>query len=129
MGRLVTPTRIVATRHRNGLEGMAGGDVIAAAPAIVQNADIYLERVAKYVPAEVVAFFIFANAILKQADKSDATMAGFSVANVGMVVFGAWLFRPIYLSRMADADDVWITNAGRWKRRGVRTLRMTSSCL
>ena len=30
-------------------------------------ADNYLERIAKYVPGEVLAFFIFINAILNQA--------------------------------------------------------------
>ena len=41
--------------------------------------DTYLERMVKYVPGEVLAFFMLINAILDQAMKSggaDAAMAG-----------------------------------------------------
>ena len=110
MGRLVQPARTTVVQSRGGLEGVEGP---AATPATTRElGDTYLERVAKYVPAEIIAFFIFANSILKEADKPGATMAGFSVVTIGMVVFlGAWLFTPIYLAQAARADDAWITNA------------------
>ena len=36
-----------------------------------QKADTYLERVAKYIPAEVVAFFVFVNSLLGEIAKSE----------------------------------------------------------
>ena len=116
MSRLVQPTRIPADGTRDGLEGVEGATPPAnpapAKTASVKKGDTYLERVAKYVPAEVVAFFIFANLILKQADKPDALMAGFSVVSVSMAVFVcAWLFVPVYIARIAGDDDAWVTNA------------------
>ncbi len=57
-------------------------------------------------PAEIVAFFIFANGIRKQADKPDAVMAGFSVVGVATAVFiVAWLLTPLYLARVAKSDE------------------------
>ena len=41
-----------------------------------QPADNYLERIAKYVPGEVIAFFIFINAILEQAARAGGKAAG-----------------------------------------------------
>jgi hypothetical protein len=49
----------------------------------LQTADNFLQRIAKYAPAEVIAFFIFTNAILDEAVQAGgpaATMAGFPVS-------------------------------------------------
>ncbi|HEX5763357.1 MAG TPA: hypothetical protein VFY04_09580, partial [Solirubrobacterales bacterium] len=55
--------------------GQSGGALEAAAGApeaghLPQGGDTYLERVAKFIPAEVVAFFIFVNSILGDSAES-----------------------------------------------------------
>ncbi|QPC91317.1 hypothetical protein [Mesorhizobium sp. INR15] len=90
--------------------------------------DGYLDRVAKYVPAEIVAFFIFVNSILDNATEKPVaaalagnsadipaavkaaimgvTMAGISVWTVSWtVLIIALLMTPIYLKSMSDSDD------------------------
>src|SRR5215467_3084540 len=59
--------------------------------------DGYLERIAKYVPAETLAFSIFINAILDQAVKTGGkltAMAGFPVVNafVSFLAFPVWSY-------------------------------------
>lgn len=89
-----------------------------------EKGDGYLERVAKYVPAEIVAFFIFVNAILSDAvDKklaslnmepgkaltealNSASLAGIEVVTVSwFVIVVSLLMIPIYLFNMRDPDD------------------------
>lgn len=87
--------------------------------------DNYLERVAKYVPAEIVAFFIFVNLILSDAiDKEivnatpesyptllkqalqNATMAGINVWAISWVAVGVGLVMiPLYLVSLRDPAD------------------------
>ncbi|CAA2105405.1 hypothetical protein MBUL_03176 [Methylobacterium bullatum] len=112
MGRLVTPTRIVpAFRTDDGTESVDGSAPQNASPT-KELGDTYLERVAKYVPAEVIAFFIFANSILKQSLTDPGTMAGYPVMSIALVVlFGAWLITPIYIWRIGSPGDAWILNA------------------
>ena len=62
----------------DGVPGMSG----ELPPYAVIEQDTYLERIAKYVPAEVLAFSIFINAILEQAIKTggkNALMGGMPV--------------------------------------------------
>ncbi len=78
-------------------------------------ADNYLERIAKYVPGEVIAFFIFINAVLQQAIKTGgetAAMAGLPVSTVaqGALVVGIVLV-PLFVWYVREEGDAWITNA------------------
>ena len=104
MGRLVRmPVRV--SRER-----VAGG----SAPAAVPNDD-YLLRIAKYVPAEVLAFSVLINAILDQALRSggkDAVMAGMPVMGIAAaaLVIGT-LMAPFYVWYVHEEGDAWITNA------------------
>jgi hypothetical protein len=81
----------------------------------VQSVDNFLERIAKYVPAEVIAFFIFINAILDQAVKTGgpgATMAGFPVMYVALLaLIGAIVLTPLFVWYVREEGDAWIINA------------------
>lgn len=94
--------------------------------------DGYLDRVAKYVPAEIVAFFIFVNGILSDSvdkiiSKADAekypvqlesalqsaTMAGINVWWISLVMFViGLLLTPLYFMAVQKPEDkqehVWI---------------------
>src|SRR6202030_4877948 len=81
----------------------------------IQGADNYLERVAKYVPAEVIAFFIFINAILEQSLKTGgkgAMMAGCPVVTfaAGALIAGMVL-TPLFVWYVREEGDAWLTNA------------------
>ena len=78
MGRIVRSAEPVPKRDST-IEGIPG-----AAPLDVdddqedqgsKDGDGYLDRVAKYVPAEVVAFFIFVNSILVNATEQPVAKA------------------------------------------------------
>ncbi len=117
MGRLVrVPKQINADLSIAGVvEGMlhpgAGGTAI---PTLVV-ADTYLERIGKYVPAEVIAFSIFVNAILDQAMKAggkSAVMAGFPITGIATIALIAGIFvTPIYVWYVREEGDAWFTNA------------------
>src|SRR5947209_7281823 len=88
MGRLVrVPKQANADLSIAGLE-----DVLPSGLRSVEGefqsavaGDNYLERIAKYVPGEVLAFFIFINAILEQVARTGgkgAAMAGVPVTTV-----------------------------------------------
>jgi hypothetical protein len=113
MGRLVRVPQWVGAVDVSipGLEGVLAPGM---APSI-QGADNYLERVAKYVPAEVIAFFIFINAILEQSLKTGgkgAMMAGFPVVTfaTGALIAGMAL-TPLFIWYVREEGDAWITNA------------------
>jgi len=77
--------------------------------------DNYLERIAKYFPGEVLAFFIVINAILEQAMKSGgeaATMAGLPVTTValGALAVGVAMV-PLFAWYVREQGDAWLTNA------------------
>ena len=77
--------------------------------------DGYLERIAKYVPGEVLAFFIIINAILNQvvqAGGKGALMAGIPVmivAQVALVV--CTILVPLFVWYVRERGDAWVTNA------------------
>ena len=87
MGRLVRVPREVSIDHRaSGLEGMPYSE---HGYIYYVQADSYLERVAKYVPAEVLAFSVFVNAMLDQSLKAAggaAKMAGMPVSTIATAV-------------------------------------------
>jgi hypothetical protein len=77
--------------------------------------DTYLERMVKYVPGEVLAFFMLINAILDQAMKSggaDAAMAGVPVPMIaaGALIVGCAL-TPLFCWYVRQEGDAWIVNA------------------
>jgi hypothetical protein len=78
-------------------------------------ADSYLERIAKYVPAEVLAFSLFINSILEQAVRTGgptASMAGFPVTSIalGALIVG-FVITPLFVWYVREEGDAWITNA------------------
>ena len=115
MSRLVrVPQRVNDDLPFAGLEDVLGPGV-GGAEAHAPLADNYLERIAKYVPGEVLAFFIFINVILEQAMKAggkDSMMAGIPVTTVaqGALIFGL-LLTPLFVWYVREEGDAWLTNA------------------
>lgn len=135
MGRIVRSA--VVSKGRPGLEAVAGagddeGGQNGQGETDSKGGDGYLDRVAKYVPAEVVAFFIFVNSILDNAAEEPVAkalakaldekstdvpgavraaidtvkMAGFSIWNISWIVLIiALAMTPIYLKSVSDAAD------------------------
>jgi hypothetical protein len=106
MGRLVRVPRELSIDPSGS--GKAGG------PVYIQ-ADSYLERVAKYVPAEVIAFSIFINTMLYQATRAggpEAVMAGMPVSTIATaVVIAGTVLTPLFMWYLRKPGDAWITNA------------------
>lgn len=78
MGRIVRSAAV--SRGRPGLEAVAAAEDDAGGQngqgeTDSKDGDGYLDRVAKYVPAEVVAFFIFVNSILVNATEQPVAKA------------------------------------------------------
>lgn len=117
MSRLVRiPKRTNSDLSIAGLEDVLPGGLGAAAEMQqAPVADNYLERIAKYVPGEVIAFFIFINAILEQAARAGgkaAAMAGVPVTTVsqGALVIGVVL-TPLFVWYVREEGDAWLLNA------------------
>jgi hypothetical protein len=87
-------------------------DAQAQSPPMADN---YLERIAKYVPGEVLAFFVFLNVILEQAQKTGgkgAVMAGVPVTTVAQGAFAVGLvLTPLFVWYVREEGDAWFTNA------------------
>ena len=117
MGRLVRIPRertLDAARvaPRDAAAPAPAGD---AAPSTWIEQDDYLLRLAKYVPAEILAFSILINAILDQALRnggSGAAMAGIPVMTIAIaaLVLGT-IMSPFYVWYVHEKGDAWITNA------------------
>src|SRR5215472_10663459 len=107
MSRLVRVPREVP-----GAEGSGSNDDTQLSAYL---ADGYLERIAKYVPAEVLAFSIFINAILDQAVKTGGNltaMAGVPVLTIAEIAFVACMIAtPLFVWYVREKGDAWITNA------------------
>jgi hypothetical protein len=92
-----------------GIGGMQPHQPATAAP------DNYLERVAKYVPAEAIGFFIFINAILDQVVRTggkSAMMAGFPVMTIATcALIVGMILTPFFMWYVREDGDAWITNA------------------
>lgn len=115
MGRLVRKPQVPnlesqAAALKPAEFGTAGPVAVKADPG-----DGYLERMVKYVPAEIIAFSMLINAILEQAMKSGgghAAMAGVPVpviATVALIV--ACLLTPLFCWYVRQDGDAWVTNA------------------
>jgi hypothetical protein len=115
MSRLVrSPQRADNELSIPGLEDVLGPG-LGSGEGTVSPGDNYLERIAKYVPGEVLAFFIFINVILEQAVKTGgktAMMAGVPVTTVaqGALVVGL-LLTPLFIWYVREEGDAWLTNA------------------
>ncbi len=113
MGRLVRiPREVSRTSPAGGAREHALG-ATDDEPVIEQ--DDYLLRLAKYVPAEVLAFSILINAILDQALRSGgkaATMAGMPVTSIALaaLIVGT-IMSPFFVWYVHEKGDAWITNA------------------
>ena len=95
----------------NGVQSaLAGTQTVKADPG-----DGYLERMVKYVPAEIIAFSMIINAILEQAMKSGgghAAMAGVPVpviATIALIV--ACLLTPLFCWYVRQDGDAWVADA------------------
>jgi hypothetical protein len=116
MGRLVrVPKRAESELAIAGLEDMLPAGLGGEAAQYAPEADNYLERIAKYVPGEVLAFFIFINVILEQAQKTggkSAVMAGVPVTTVaqGALLVGL-ILTPLFVWYVREEGDAWVTNA------------------
>jgi hypothetical protein len=114
MSRLVRcPQRAENELPIAGLEDVLGPGL--GGEGAVSPGDNYLERIAKYVPGEVLAFFIFINVILEQAVKTGgktAMMAGVPVTTVaqGALVVGL-ILTPFFIWYVREEGDAWLTNA------------------
>jgi hypothetical protein len=121
MGRLVRPRVVrrrpeadqVGTGHLQA--GDAGEDALRQ-PEKEGDGDGYLSRVAKYVPAEVVGFFLFVNNILEQTIKNagdkPALMAGIPVPTIAQYAFIIGLvLTPVYICIVREKGESWILNA------------------
>jgi hypothetical protein len=112
MSRLVrVPKRAHDELSIAGLEDVLGGGEGQPAPV----GDNYLERIAKYIPGEVLAFFIFINAILEQAMKTGGKTAMMAGVPVSTVATGALIFclilTPLFVWYVREEGDAWVTNA------------------
>jgi hypothetical protein len=86
MGRLVRKPRVPDLSSQ--VIGFAGVQPSSAPLQPADPGDGYLERMVKYVPAEIIAFSMVINAILEQAMKSGgdhAAMAGVPVPVIAAV--------------------------------------------
>lgn len=115
MGRLVRKPQVPdldsqVAELRGAQFGSVGLQAVKADPG-----DGYLERMVKYVPAEIIAFSMVINAILEQAMKSGgghAAMAGVPVpviAATALVV--ACGLTPLFCWYVRQDGDAWVTNA------------------
>ena len=117
MSRLVrSPVPVVPPPVPLGAAG-AGQGAPPAAPPAKPTADTYLDRVAKYVPAEVVGFYLFVNNVIDQAVKSAPTGTAPTMATlpIGWIAWGTFLAglaaTPLYIAYVKEKGDAWITNA------------------
>lgn len=114
MGRLV---RIPDSRRFSS--GAAASDerppAVASTVAREQDSDSYLDRIAKYIPGEVLAFFIVLNAILTQVVSTSgkgALMAGIPVMTVALaVLITCTVLVPLFVWYVHEEGDAWRTNA------------------
>jgi hypothetical protein len=78
-------------------------------------ADSYIERIAKYIPGEVLAFFIVINAILNQAVQTGgkgALMAGIPAMTVAQgVLLVCMALVPLFVWYVREKGDAWVINA------------------
>jgi hypothetical protein len=98
-----------------GLEGVLQSGIAGMQMATAEPGDNYLERMVKYIPAEVIGFSMLINALLDQAMKTggpSAAMAGFPVSSIatGALVLAS-ILTPLFCWYVREDGDAWIVNA------------------
>jgi hypothetical protein len=116
MGRLVRKPQVPDLDLQiAGLEGVLQSGIAGVPMANAVPGDNYLERMVKYVPAEVIAGSMLINAILDQAMKSggpNASMAGFPVNSIAMGALALGIvLTPLFCWYVREDGDAWVTNA------------------
>lgn len=109
MGRMVRAAAPPAqARRKAGTKALAGdGEDSAGDETQKERGDGYLDRVAKYVPAEVIAFFIFVNSIVGSAiDKGMVTAMDKNPAETGTDRYQALLDGVLKTEKMGGIE-VW----------------------
>lgn len=115
MSRLVRKPQ-VSGEQISDLERVLRSDLEGIAVPNTDPGDNYFVRLVKYVPGEVLAFFMVINAILAQAIKSggnDAAMAGIPVSMVaaGALIAGCLVLTPMFCWYVREDGDAWLLNA------------------
>ena len=116
MGRLVRKPQVPDLDLQiAGLEGVLQSGIAGVPMANAVAGDNYLERMVKYVPAEIIAGSMLVNAILEQALKlggQNATMAGFPVITIaqGALILGM-ILTPLFCWYVREPGDAWFVNA------------------
>jgi hypothetical protein len=116
MGRLVRKPQIADLDSQiAGLEGATQSGLAGMRATVIDPGDGYLERMVKYVPAEIIAFSMVVNAILDQAMKSGGDNAAMAGVPVPVIAIGALavacMLTPLFCWYVRQDGDAWITNA------------------
>jgi len=115
MGRLVRKPQIADFDAPLFEDGDLSSDAAVTPVTHAEPGDTYLERMVKYVPGEVLAFFMLVNSILDQAMKSggpDAAMAGVPVPIIAAgALIVACALTPLFCWYLRQEGDAWIVNA------------------
>jgi hypothetical protein len=116
MGRLVRkPIVPNLDRQIAGLDSMLQSGITSMQVAGTDPGDNYLERMVKYIPAEVLGFSLIINAILDQAMKSggpDAAMAGVPIMVIAAcALFIGCILTPLFCWYVHKDGDAWMVNA------------------
>ncbi len=116
MGRLVRkPQQPDADLEINALDDIFVPEVGASQAVKSKQRDGYLERMVKYVPAEIIAFSMIVNAIFDQAVKNggpDAMMAGLPLTIIAWAaLLVALVLTPTLCWYLRKDGDAWIVNA------------------
>jgi heme/copper-type cytochrome/quinol oxidase subunit 3 len=116
MGRLVRKPQVADLDSQiAGLEGAVHAGFAGTHATITDPGDGYLERMVKYVPAEIIAFSMLINAILEQAMKSGGENAAMAGVPVPVIATGALLvacaLTPLFCWYVRRDGDAWVTNA------------------
>jgi hypothetical protein len=97
MGRLVRSPKVAGLDLQiAGLEGVLQSGIAGIQAANSEPGDGYLERMVKYVPAEIIAFSMVINAILDQAMKSGGENAAMAGVPAPVIAAAALLIGCIY---------------------------------
>src|SRR5579863_4082708 len=115
MSRLVRrPAMLDLDQQISGL-GSVLQSGLAAAPPAAEPGDNYVERAIKYIPAEVLGFFMLINAILDQAMKSGGPNAAMAGVPIPVIATGALLIgcvlTPLFCWYVRRDGDAWVLNA------------------
>jgi heme/copper-type cytochrome/quinol oxidase subunit 3 len=116
MGRLVRKPQVADLDSQiAGLESAVHAGFAGTHATNTDPGDGYLERMVKYVPAEIIAFSMLINAILEQAMKSGGENAAMAGVPVPVIATGALLIAcaltPLFCWYVRHDGDAWVTNA------------------